>query len=147
MAAIRGRDTSPELLIRRMLHARGFRFRLHGRNLPGHPDIVLPKYHAVIFVHGCFWHGHDCPGFRWPATRADFWQAKIGGNRQRDDRQQGALTAKGWRIVLIWECALRGKARRDIAEVIDSLAAWLSSDGQQLLIEGNFRDGQPDPAP
>lgn len=147
MAAIRGKDTSPERLIRRLLHARGFRYRIHGRNLPGHPDIVLPKYRAVIFIHGCFWHGHDCPAFRWPATRPDFWQAKIKGNRDRDGRQRDALIADGWRIAVVWECALKGKARRDAGQVIDSLAAWLSSAEQQLLIEGNFRDVQSDAAP
>lgn len=147
MVAIRGKNTSPELLIRRLLHEQGFRFRLHGRKLPGHPDIVLPKYRAVIFVHGCFWHGHDCPQFHWPATRADFWQAKIRGNRERDGRQCEALTGQGWRVGIVWECAVKGKARRDSGEVIDSLAAWLSSAGQQLLIEGNFRDGRSDAAP
>ena len=146
MAAIRGKNTSPEVLIRRALHARGFRFRLHSKHLPGRPDIVLPKYRAVIFVHGCFWHGHDCPQFRWPATRAEFWQTKIEGNRERDRRQHDILIAKDWRVAVVWECGLEGRARRDIGEVIDSLAAWLSSGGQQFLIEGNFRDGQSDAA-
>lgn len=84
MAAIRGRDTKPELIIRKGLHARGFRFRLQGRDLPGRPDLIFPKYRALIWVNGCFWHGHDCPMFRWPKSREDFWRGKIGRNRERD---------------------------------------------------------------
>jgi DNA mismatch endonuclease (patch repair protein) len=86
MSRVRGRDTKPEMLVRKGLHAAGFRFRLHDGKLPGRPDIVLPRHDAVVLVHGCFWHGHECPTFRWPASRPDFWQAKISGNRVRDLR-------------------------------------------------------------
>src|SRR6478609_3597734 len=91
MSRIRGRDTKPEVLIRHGLHARGYRFRLQYKRLPGRPDIVLPKWHSVILVHGCFWHGHDCPMFHLPATRPDFWRKKIDANRARDELTAGAL--------------------------------------------------------
>ena len=136
MAAIRGADSRPELIIRKGLHARGFRFRLHNRKLPGRPDLVLPRYRAVIFVNGCFWHGHACPLFKWPKTREEFWRDKIGGNVDRDSRNLHQLRASGWRVGVVWECALKGKGRRDPADVIDRLSQWLSSDGAALDIEG-----------
>lgn len=95
MSGIRGRNTKPEIMIRSLLHHHGFRFRLHVRDLPGKPDIVLPRHHAVIFVHGCFWHGHDCPLFKWPGTRADFWREKIGRNQSNDNLAREALLAGG----------------------------------------------------
>ncbi|CAB3723757.1 Very short patch repair protein [Paraburkholderia phenoliruptrix] len=126
MAGIRGRDTRPEILIRSLLHRRGFRFRLHARDLPGKPDLVLPRYHAVVFVHGCFWHGHDCRYFKWPATRVEFWREKIGRNQTNDQRAHDALLAAGWRVGVIWECAVRGKGC-DAEAVADALAGWLRS--------------------
>lgn len=92
MAGIRGKDTKPELVVRRGLHALGFRFRLHDRALSGKPDMVLPRWRAVIFIHGCFWHAHDCPLFRWPGTRQDFWRQKIGRNQERDAEVKPRLT-------------------------------------------------------
>lgn len=127
MSGIRGRNTRPEILIRSLLHRRGFRFRLHARDLPGKPDIVLPRYHAVIFVHGCFWHGHDCPLFKWPQTRPDFWREKIGRNQANDNRTKEALLERGWRVGIVWECALRGAAKNG-EDVIQGLADWLCSD-------------------
>lgn len=97
MAGIRGKDTRPEMILRRGLHARGFRFRLHDRRLPGSPDLVFPGRRAAVFVHGCFWHGHACPLFRLPATRQEFWRAKIEGNAARDKGAEAALLADGWR--------------------------------------------------
>lgn len=144
MAAIRGKNTRPELLIRKALHARGFRYRLHGA-LPGKPDLVLPRWSAVILVHGCFWHGHDCPMFHWPATRAEFWHDKIGRNRARDAATGRALEGDGWRVATVWECALKGRGRLPLAGVIDSLAAWLSSDAQTICIKGEFFDRPADP--
>lgn len=141
MAAIRGADTKPEIIVRLGLHARGFRYRLHDRQLPGRPDLVLPRYRAVIFVNGCFWHGHECALFRWPKTRPDFWKAKIDGNVARDRRNHLALSAQGWRVATVWECALKGRNRLDSSELIDSLAAWLSSDAQLLDLAGS--DAQP----
>lgn len=126
MSGIRGRNTKPEILIRSLLHHHGFRFRLHVRDLPGKPDIVLPRYHAVIFVHGCFWHGHDCPLFKWPGTRPDFWRDKIGRNRANDYKVGEALLASGWRVGIVWECAIRGVCK-NIEGVAQSLTDWLRS--------------------
>jgi DNA mismatch endonuclease, patch repair protein len=114
MARIRGRDTKPELALRSLLHALGYRFTVNGplnRSLPGRPDIVLPKRRTVIFVHGCFWHGHEnCRHFRLPKSRSEWWTAKILGNCQRDLRNEKALRELGWHVVTIWECALRRKS-------------------------------------
>lgn len=140
MAAIRGKDTKPEMLIRRGLHARGVRYRLQGKDLPGKPDIVLPKFKAVIFVHGCFWHRHTCPLFRWPKTRQDFWREKIDGNARRDLIAIGRLHETGWRVAVVWECALTGRGKRPLLEVIDSLTAWLSSGEDSFYVEGQWID-------
>lgn len=107
MAGIRGKDTKPEMIVRRALHARGFRYTLHNRKLPGSPDLCFPKYRAVIFVHGCFWHGHECELFQWPKTRQEFWQEKIGANRKRDRRVVRELRRQGWRVITVWECAVK----------------------------------------
>ena len=107
MSHIRGRDTRPEMLVRRALHAKGVRYRLHDRKLPGTPDLIFRKYGAVIFVHGCFWHAHDCDLFKWPSTRKEFWEEKIGGNRARDRLALHRLQERGWRTLVIWECALK----------------------------------------
>ena len=105
MAAIRGRDTKPEILVRVALHALGYRFRLHRRDLPGSPDIVLPKYRTVIFVHGCFWHSHDCRyGRVTPATRSEFWSKKRSGTVARDLKKTEELKEQSWRVLTIWEC-------------------------------------------
>lgn len=127
MSGIRGKNTQPEMILRRGLHARGFRYRLHDRHLPGSPDLVFPGRHAVIFIHGCFWHGHDCHLFRLPATRREFWEAKIEGNRTRDETAEVALLADGWRVLTIWECALRGRERLPVDEVLDRTANWLAN--------------------
>jgi DNA mismatch endonuclease (patch repair protein) len=108
MAAIRGRDTTPELKVRRLLHRLGYRFRLHRRDLPGSPDIVLPRYRTVVFVHGCFWHRHTgCRYATIPRTRSDFWLEKFRQNVERDARQQAELRAAGWSVLVVWECELR----------------------------------------
>lgn len=112
MSLIRGKDTRPELVVRRMVHRLGYRFRLHRRELPGKPDIVLPRHHAVIFVHGCFWHQHPDPACRLarqPKTRIDFWQAKFAANQSRDLRAISALETGGWRVLVVWQCELRDK--------------------------------------
>ena len=136
MSAIRGKDTKPELVIRRSLHARGYRYRLHVRNLSGCPDLVLPKFHCVLFVHGCFWHGHTCNLFRLPATRTDFWKTKIGGNRERDAANEEILLRKGWRVGKIWECALKGPGRLGIDEVISRCEYWFRNTTPELEICG-----------
>lgn len=107
MAGIRGKDTKPELIVRKFLHQQGFRYRLHPRHLPGVPDLLLPKYHTVIFVHGCFWHQH--PGCRYatiPKNNAEFWQAKLASNVERDSKVISKLKIDGWRVVVIWECEI-----------------------------------------
>ncbi|SFG01824.1 T/G mismatch-specific endonuclease [Novosphingobium sp. CF614] len=136
MAGIRGTNTKPELLLRKGLHASGFRFRLHDRVLPGKPDIVLPRYRAVVFAHGCFWHGHDCHLFKWPSTRPEFWQAKIGRNRVVDARSEAALMEADWRLAIVWECALKGRTRLPLENVISACADWLRSDRQRIEIRG-----------
>ncbi len=136
MANIRGKNTKPELILRKALHAVGFRYRLHDRAMPGTPDIILPRYRAVIFVHGCFWHGHDCPLFRWPATRPDFWREKIARNQAVDARNEKQLEEVGWRQAIVWECALKGKSRRPLAEVVSACALWLRSDDRRIETRG-----------
>ena len=112
MKRVRRQDTAPEVAVRRYLHAAGLRFRLHSRDLPGTPDIVLPKYKTVVFVHGCFWHGHDCKrGARAPKGNAAYWRAKIARNRTRDAAVLKTLRAGGWRTLVIWECETRDAAR------------------------------------
>ena len=132
MSGIRAKDTKPEMLIRKMLHGEGFRFRLHVRELPGKPDIVLPRYRAVIFVHGCFWHGHDCPLFKVPATRRDFWLDKINRNRINDLKAVTLLTETGWRVASVWECSIRQKSC-DREMIIHCLTEWIK--GQDLLLD------------
>lgn len=136
MASIRPANTNPERIIRQGLHRLGFRFRLHRRDLPGRPDIVFPKWGAVIFAHGCFWHGHDCQLFKWPQTRPHFWQTKIEGNRQRDSRDRTALAAEGWRVLTIWECALRGRGALGSDITIAIAAEWLRGASRAGEIRG-----------
>lgn len=123
MASIRGKDTKPELLVRKFLFARGFRYRLNHPRLPGHPDIVMRKYRTVIFVNGCFWHGHDgCSCFVLPKTNTDFWRAKIERNKTRDVEEQRRLAAMGWHCITIWECQLKPALRQ---QTLESLACTL----------------------
>lgn len=128
MAGIRGTNTKPELAIRRGLHMLGFRYRLHVGRLPGKPDIVLPRHNAVVLVHGCFWHGHDCPLFKWPKSRDAFWREKIDGNKVRDALSEQALRDYGWRVLRIWECALKGRGKLGSENVVAAAANWLRSD-------------------
>lgn len=141
MSGIRGKNTRPELLIRKALHARGLRYRLHC-DLPGKPDICLPKHRAVIFVHGCFWHGHGCHLFKWPKTRPDFWRAKIGRNGEVDRVAEEGLIALGWRVAIVWECALKGSRRRPMAKVIDDCQTWLLSSAIRLEIPDGPQGGE-----
>lgn len=127
MSRVRAKDTRPEMTVRQLLHRLGFRYRLHRRDLPGRPDIVLPRYRAAIFVHGCFWHGHDCSLFRMPATRTEFWAAKIAANRRRDGDAVSGLRDAGWRSLLIWECALRGRGRLPAETLTDRITAFVVS--------------------
>lgn len=121
MSGIRGKDTRPELQVRRFLHAQGFRFRLHDKRLPGKPDLVLPKWKTVVFVHGCFWHMHDCRYFKLPGTRTEFWREKLAGNRARDEATRQQLEALGWRVLVVHECALRDSPQAALDVLATSL--------------------------
>lgn len=135
MANIKGKNTKPELLIRSLLHAQGFRFRIHRKDLPGKPDIVLPKYKAIIFIHGCFWHGHEnCRLFKLPASRTEFWEAKIFKNQENDLKAKELLLNSGWRICTIWECAIR-QSKKDPVALVDLLTTWLKSSAAYLEID------------
>lgn len=124
MRSIRGKDTKPELLLRHALHARGFRYRLHQKGLPGRPDLVFPKYRAAVFVHGCFWHRHPgCPKATTPATREDFWQKKFAENTARDRRNIDQLQSAGWRVLVVWECEL---TRNAVAPTVQRVSDWLT---------------------
>lgn len=127
MSRIHSKDTKPEMLLRRGLHAQGFRFRLHRRDLPGCPDLVFPRFRSVVFVHGCFWHGHDCRMFKLPTTRTTYWAGKIHGNQARDVHVIGELEAAGWRTLVVWECALKGPERQALSEVLAQVSSWLLS--------------------
>lgn len=123
MSRIRGKDTKPEMLVRKYLHAHGLRYRLHSPGLPGKPDVVLPKYKTVVFVHGCFWHRHEgCRYFVVPKTRTEFWMNKIGRNVANDEKQQAALIAAGWRVLTIWECELKPTVRdKNLASLLANI--------------------------
>lgn len=134
MAGIKGRNTKPEILIRKLLHKEGFRFRLHVKDLPGKPDIVLPKYKAVIFVNGCFGHGHkSCDLFKLPATRTEFWQEKINRNQANDRKSINLLLANNWKVGVIWECSIRG-ATKDPNKVIRLISEWLCSESSFIEV-------------
>jgi DNA mismatch endonuclease (patch repair protein) len=125
MAAIRSKDTQPELLLRKALFARGYRYSLHNKRLVGSPDIVLPKWGAVIFVHGCFWHMHSCGNVRLPKSNSTFWRRKLTRNRERDQAARKELLKQGWRVLTVWDCALRGKMQPQIGMLTDRVEAWL----------------------
>jgi DNA mismatch endonuclease (patch repair protein) len=137
MAGIKGKNTAPELALRKGLHKRGYRFRINRRDLPGAPDLVFPGLRAVLFAHGCFWHGHRCHLFKWPTSRADFWHTKLNGNVERDEKVRQQLESGGWRIGIIWECAMKGRHRKPLGDILDSCATWLSSDALSLEIAGD----------
>jgi len=137
MSGIRGTNTKPELVLRKGLHAMGFRFRLHDRALPGKPDLVFSGRRAVLFAHGCFWHGHDCHLFKWPSSREDFWLAKIRRNQASDATSVEQLEAAGWRVGIVWECALKGRTRLPLEAVLAQCADWLRSGGGRLVVRGN----------
>lgn len=141
MAGIKGKNTKPELSLRRCLHAAGLRYRLHSRELPGAPDLVLPKFGCAVFVHGCFWHWHECRHSKVPATRPEFWIEKLKKNRERDRRTVSLLTSSGWRCAIVWECAIRrdGSGER-VSSVARSLEKWIRH-GKSQLIEFHEKGG------
>jgi DNA mismatch endonuclease (patch repair protein) len=121
MAAIKSHNTKPEIAVRKLLHASGFRFRLHRKDLPGRPDIVLPRYKTVVFVHGCFWHQHEgCKLASKPSSRQEYWKAKFDRNAERDKNSLASLTELGWRVVVVWECEVR-KSADEVAERIKKI--------------------------
>lgn len=128
MQAIRARGTKLERIIGRGLHARGFRYRLNVRQLPGTPDFVFPKHRAVIFAHGCFWHGHDCHLFKVPGTRPDFWMTKIRANQWRDELVLDQLHENGWRTMIVWECASRGRKKHRLHDILQKCEDFLLGD-------------------
>ncbi|WP_159806754.1 very short patch repair endonuclease [Litoreibacter roseus] len=133
MAGIKGKDTKPELVLRRALHARGFRYRLHSKNVPGRPDLMFPKHHAIVFVHGCFWHRHKgCRYTSTPSTRPEFWKAKFDANVARDRDVQDKLLDSGWRVATVWECTLRTPEK--INETTDLLSEWLPGGESEVII-------------
>lgn len=134
MSAIKSKNTKPELLIRKALYKRGLRFRLHVKDLPGCPDIVLPRYKAVIFVHGCFWHGHRCHLCKTPKTRSEFWLTKMSSNISRDQLVNNKLLGSNWRVGVVWECAVKGRTRLPLDQCVDELVTWIR-DSKLLGIE------------
>lgn len=138
MSRIRNTDTAPELLLRRGLHMRGYRFRLHRKDLPGCPDLTLPKHKGVIFVNGCFWHGHKCPMFKIPATRSEFWTEKISKNRKRDALALSSLATAGWRTFVLWECSTRGPGRKHLDAILDAVVTWLEGNGATGTLTGSW---------
>lgn len=138
MAAIRSANTRPELIVRRLLHAAGFRYRLHRRDLPGKPDLTLAKWNTVIEVHGCFFHAHDCHLVRKrPADNSEFWEQKLGGNAERDRRNAEAVAALGWRRLVIWQCAITGRKRLDPGELRSRISDWLRGTDNSGEIRGS----------
>ncbi|MBI4666957.1 MAG: DNA mismatch endonuclease Vsr [Nitrospinae bacterium] len=136
MSRIKGKDTKPEILIRKALFKQGVRFRIQGKSLPGKPDLVLKKYSTVIFVHGCFWHGHDCSHFRMPSSNRVFWKKKIQGNKRNDMQHLATLRENGWRVLWIWECSIR-RADSDAAEKVAHKAVkWLLTKSAFKEIKG-----------
>jgi len=135
MASIKGKDTKPEMVIRRTLHSLGFRYKLHVKDLPGCPDLVLPKYKAVIMVNGCFWHGHGCHISNRPKSRSEYWEQKIAKNKARDERSNIKLYELGWRVATIWECAIIGKRNYSKDEIARLLSAWLQNSPQEFAFE------------
>lgn len=129
MSGIKGKNSSPEMLVRRLLFSAGYRFRLHRRDLPGTPDIVMPSRKIAIFVHGCFWHAHKgCKYAKTPSTRPDFWSAKLQANVDRDQRAAEKLTALGWRVLCVWECATRD--REAATSLMNNIIDWINDDAQ-----------------
>ena len=135
MARVKSRNTGPELVLRRALHARGLRYKLHDSALPGRPDLVFPRFGAVCFVHGCFWHRHGgCPRATMPATNSSYWEQKFAANVRRDRKHREALLQAGWRVGVIWECALRPK--EVLETVVVRVDGWLKGECAQFVAAG-----------
>lgn len=131
MSSIKAKDTRPELLVRTALHKLGLRYRLHQKLLPGKPDLVFPRHKCVVFIHGCFWHHHNCRYFKWPKTNEDFWRTKIERNTERDARNIASLISMGWRVCVIWECST--KAASNFNSISQNVYAWILHSGERFL--------------
>jgi DNA mismatch endonuclease, patch repair protein len=140
MAKIRGKDTMPELIIRKALHKAGFRYRLHDKKLPGKPDLVFPKYKAVIQVNGCFWHGHGCRKHQWPASNREYWEMKIKKNVERDHKNIDICSKLGWRILIVWECAIKGKNSIPNKILVELIKDWLINKLENAQIQGEKQE-------
>ncbi|MDH5630400.1 MAG: very short patch repair endonuclease [Gammaproteobacteria bacterium] len=140
MSGIKGKNTRPEMMIRQALFAEGFRYRLHVKTLAGKPDLVFPKFKKVIFVHGCFWHRHDCHLFKWPSTRIEFWKHKINKNVCVDSKNIQSLKDDGWTILTVWECSMKGKHKLNFNELIKMISDWLLTSNIDLVISGKEKD-------
>ena len=136
MSGIRTRNTKPEVLFRKGLHGRGYRYRLHPTDIPGKPDFVLARHRVATFVHGCFWHQHDCALFKMPSTRRDFWQAKLDRNRRRDAAVAENVVMAEWRLLTVWECAIRGRHQIGLDTALDQVEQWLPTTEPRLQIRG-----------
>lgn len=143
MSRIKSKNTRPELEIRKLLYRRGFRYRLHRKDLPGKPDLVFPRYKAVIFINGCFWHYHDCRLFKMPETRRAWWKKKLTKNKVRDEKNLSQLLHSGWRVMIIWECSFRGKKKIEsdkINQITNSISKWLKGNQGLREIKEQKRD-------
>jgi DNA mismatch endonuclease (patch repair protein) len=142
MASVRHKDTGAELILRRALHKIGLRYRLQDRTLPGSPDLVFPRFHAVVFVHGCYWHSHGCYRSTVPKSRHEFWTEKFQANRSRDARNERLLLKNGWRVLTVWECVLLGKNALPRREVTGRIRAWLHSKDPWGQVSRQASDGR-----
>lgn len=138
MASVGQKNTGAEMILRRELHRSGLRYRLHVRGLPGSPDLVFPRFRAAVFVHGCYWHAHGCYRSTVPKSRHAFWKEKFEANRRRDADKATALRKKGWRVLTVWECALKGKLALPLPDIVDRVSGWLHSEGQSAEILGHI---------
>lgn len=139
MSGIRSKNTSLEIKVRKLLHGAGYRFRLHGKQLPGKPDIILPKWKTVIFVHGCFWHGHmHCPIYRLPKSNLEFWESKIQINRTRDKETISAYLLTEWKIIILWECAAKGRHKLSECEIKEKLSNAIGGSRKITEISPNY---------
>lgn len=143
MGRVGQKNTGAEMLLRRALHRKGLRYRLHDRSLPGSPDIVFPRFNSVLFVHGCYWHSHGCYRSTIPKSDREFWTNKFETNRIRDERSQKLLVSEGWRVLTVWECALRGKLSSPVEDVADAVRDWLESEVPMGEIDGRSVEAMP----
>lgn len=131
MSGIGTANTKPEIIVRKLLFAEGYRFRLQRKDLPGKPDLVLPKHEVAVFVHGCFWHCHECDLFKWPKSNAAFWRKKILGNRERDARNVKELRKLGWHVMTVWECSVRAKTEVQLGSLGSRMSHWIQSESKR----------------